>query len=357
MVTRTMKIAKPKAKATPKKKAAPKKKTVDKTHVIYVFDDSASMAYIRNAAQKAFNATITDAKESAKKSKQKTTASLYLFGETISQKDNRVPIADMPLIESYNPGQGWTRLWDAIRRGMVDSQGLLDKGETAILLMVVTDGYDNRGGTTASMIASDIAEWNKTGRFTAAAMVPPGSKKIMVDAGFAPGNVSEWEQTAIGAEVMAQANSVGTRAYFKERTSGKLAVMNFYETNASKITKKDLSKLDDLSSQFKIWRVEKEEAIAPFVERHTKKPFVRGVSFYELTKGEKEIQAYKQILIQKRGEKAIYGGPQARTMIGLPVGVNVKVRPGNHGNFRIFIQSNSDNRKLVRGTDLLYMGA
>lgn len=212
MVTRTMKIAKPKAKATPKKKAAPKKKTVDKTHVIYVFDDSASMAYIRNAAQKAFNATITDAKESAKKSKQKTTASLYLFGETISQKDNRVPIADMSLIESYNPGQGWTRLWDAIRRGMVDSQGLLDKGETAILLMVVTDGYDNRGGTTASMIASDIAEWNKTGRFTAAAMVPPGSKKIMVDAGFAPGNVSEWEQTAIGAEVMAQANSVGTRA-------------------------------------------------------------------------------------------------------------------------------------------------
>jgi hypothetical protein len=35
-------------------------------------------------------------------------------------------------------------------------------------------------------------------------------------------------------------------------------------------------------------------------------------------------------------------------------GQNVKVKPGNHLNYSIFVESTSNNRKLVRGSTLLY---
>ena len=51
--------------------------------------------------------------------------------------------------------------------------------------------------------------------------------------------------------------------------------------------------------------------------------------------------------------KAVFGGTDARSVLGIPEGQNLKIKPGNHGNFDIFVQSTSLNRKLVRGTKLL----
>jgi len=71
-------------------------------------------------------------------------------------------------------------------------------------------------------------------------------------------------------------------------------------------------------------------------------------------KPENEVQDHKQIAIRDKKTGVIYSGVNARQMLGLPYHGTVKVVPGNHGAYDIFIQSTSVNRKLVKGTQVLY---
>ena len=80
----------------------------------------------------------------------------------------------------------------------------------------------------------------------------------------------------------------------------------------------------------------------------------RGAAFYLLMKPENEVQDHKQIAIRDKKTGVIYSGVNARQMLGLPYHGTVKVVPGNHGGYDIFIQSTSVNRKLVKGTQVLY---
>lgn len=56
----------------------------------------------------------------------------------------------------------------------------------------------------------------------------------------------------------------------------------------------------------------------------------------------------------EKGKGSVYGGEDARRLLDLPDHVT-KVRPGNHANFDIFIQSTSINRKLKNGTRVIYL--
>ena len=93
--------------------------------------------------------------------------------------------------------------------------------------------------------------------------------------------------------------------------------------------------------------------IRPFVER-SGYTYVKGNAFYQLTKDENAVQPYKEILLREKNKQIIYGGDGARKLIGLQEKLTVAVQPGNHANWDIFVQSTSVNRKLVRGTTLLY---
>ena len=87
----------------------------------------------------------------------------------------------------------------------------------------------------------------------------------------------------------------------------------------------------------------------------SKKPYRKGAAFYELTKRE-EIQENKELLVMEIGKSAVYGGADAREVLGLPE-TRCKVTPGNHSQWKIFVQSGSFNRRLVRGTSVLYRHA
>ena len=78
-----------------------------------------------------------------------------------------------------------------------------------------------------------------------------------------------------------------------------------------------------------------------------------GNAYYLLMKPEK-VQHHKQIILREKGKEAVYAGLDARHILGLP-SVDVKVKPGDHANWDIFIQSTSVNRKLIQGTKLVYM--
>jgi hypothetical protein len=122
----------------------------------------------------------------------------------------------------------------------------------------------------------------------------------------------------------------------------------------SDLTSKDLkTTLDNIADKVKTWTVPAETEIRPFVEQKTGLPYQAGSVFYQLTKPEK-VQDTKKLLIQEKNSKAMYAGNEARTLLGLPTGVDCKVKPGNHANFDLFVQSTSVNRKLVRGTKLVH---
>jgi hypothetical protein len=93
--------------------------------------------------------------------------------------------------------------------------------------------------------------------------------------------------------------------------------------------------------------------IATFIARTTGKPYVKGTVFYQLTKTEKAVQDYKKIMIRDKHSGHIFEGAAARQMLGLPRYGDVRLIPGNTGNFDVFIQSTSSNRKVKSGSTLL----
>lgn len=85
--------------------------------------------------------------------------------------------------------------------------------------------------------------------------------------------------------------------------------------------------------------------------------FQRGRGFYEFTKRE-TIQAKKEVIILDTETGDMYEGEAAREVLGLPVGSSIDISPKNAGfdrvKYKVFVQSTSNNRKLIGGTTFLY---
>lgn len=221
---------------------------------------------------------------------------------------------------------------------------------------MVTDGEENASSTSRAEFQRRIQEYQNRGNWTFTFSVPRGAKRHFVDMGIPDGNVQEWDtsNTREVVDVVTRGGIGGSSMYFGAVAQGRQAVQNFYVVGVDAKADKKLDKLSSVSA--KVWKVEAESAIKDFVAAKTGN-YVKGKAFYQLTKPE-TVQAYKQILIMKKNipgaDKAVYGGNDAvRNILGLPLG-DTKVYPGNCGDWDIFVQSTSVNRKLVRGTRLIY---
>jgi hypothetical protein len=85
--------------------------------------------------------------------------------------------------------------------------------------------------------------------------------------------------------------------------------------------------------------------------------FKPGRGFYEFTKRE-TIQAKKEIVILDTESGDMYQGDAARDVLGLPHGASIDISPKNakfdRTRYKVFVQSTSNNRKLIGGTTFLY---
>jgi hypothetical protein len=224
--------------------------------------------------------------------------------------------------------------------------------EDSFLIMVVTDGGENDTRCSVSTLRSKIKKAIDSDRYTITYQVPQGyGTRLVSDLGLQSGNIGEWE---IGTDRGVQESSIIRTAslgsYFNARASGQRSTGTFY-TNASNIKTTDLKSLEDISRRVKTFQVEREVDITSFVNTKVGS-YTPGAAFYLLMKTE-EIQDHKKLLIRPKGKKSIYTGDKVRSLLGLPNG-RVRVKPGNHGDYDIFVQSTSNNRKLVRGTTLVY---
>ncbi len=180
-------------------------------------------------------------------------------------------------------------------------------------------------------------------------------KQALVNLGIPDGNILEWEQTERGVEIAARATEQAYSNYFSARSRGLTSTKGFYTTDLTGVSKATVkSKLVDISDEVEFFDVRREQQIRSFVESKISGTMAKGGAFYQLTKKEDEVQDYKQIAIRDKKSGSVYSGVEARNLLGLPHNGTVKVAPGNHGSYDIFIQSTSVNRKLVPGTQVLY---
>jgi hypothetical protein len=102
--------------------------------------------------------------------------------------------------------------------------------------------------------------------------------------------------------------------------------------------------------------VDSDKAIQALVEEQGM-VFQRGRGFYEFTKRE-TIQAKKEVVILDNDTGDMYEGDAAREVLGLPVGSSIDISPNAAGfdraKYKVFVQSTSNNRKLLAGTTFLY---
>jgi len=110
------------------------------------------------------------------------------------------------------------------------------------------------------------------------------------------------------------------------------------------------------SKRFQILNVDQDIPIRQFVSRHDL-PFKPGHGFYEHGKKRVLVQGTKEIVLWDRGTKELFTGKEARRMLGLPLtDRDMHLSPYNaySSKYKVFIQSTSYNRKLLRGTLFLY---
>jgi hypothetical protein len=351
--------------------------TTDKyNHIAILIDRSGSTQSIAGGIRKQFNHQGRLINEQATASGQKTHLSLYTFSD---EADHpllfEVPLGLVSLNDIKDDDyviNGMTALFDCVGRAIKDLSTFHEttRGDHSFLVIVLTDGQENQsreyGGTTGARklvklmqekIASDV--------WTFAFLVPKGDKANLVDNfGIPEGNVQEWDQTAKGVEVMGKQAEAGLRSFFDARAAGKKSVKSFF-TDLSKVSAKQVAKaLTEVTGNFKKQAVMKADCndvdqhgnkavvIQPFCEKYFNQ-YVIGNAFYSLTKTEK-VQDHKTVVIEDRKSGKLYSGPDARRMLGFPETDEIRVRPGDHGQFCIYVKSTSTNRKLVEGQTLLY---
>lgn len=352
--------------------APPPKPVILRTHWILLGDRSGSMRSLEGPTLNEMNRTLDSIALMGSQPNQEVVVSYWEFGTTAEPLFRSLPANQVRHLTSYCANLGGTAMFDAM--GDAITQAETDertRPETAFVLMVLTDGEENDSRrwarntgyafTTSQRDVSKILELIRrvqaTDKWTVALQVPRGYKaKLCRDFSIPEGNVVEWDQSERGAREAGAVRSAGIRHYAAQRAAGQSSVRSmFVTTDLSKVTSTDVrSNLDNVTARVKIYTVQKEEDIKSFVERETGRPFVRGTSFYQLTKTESRVQPDKILLVMEKGKKDVWGGDAARQLLGLPTGVHCRVKPGNHANFDMFIQSKSDNRKMVRGTKLIH---
>lgn len=327
-------------------------------------DHSISMRSIARAAARDYNSTITGIKQQSIDNQIDTIVSVVKCGVGYSGSVEREAVNSsvsvlQPISETnYGADGNSTPLFDSVGDLITQFESVPDANDpnTSFLVMAITDGEENSSRQwTARSLMQKIAELQKTDRWTFVFRVPRGDgRKLTRDFGVPQGNILEWDQTERGFEAATKATNEAFTQYYSNLKAGVKSTNKFY-TNMADVSIADVkANLVDISSIINLWLTAQKESIRPYCERMSGKPFIKGAAFYQLTKTEPEVQDYKQIIIRDKKSGAVYGGHAARGMLGLPTSGMAYVKPGDHGQYDIYIQSTSINRVLPPGTQVLY---
>lgn len=329
---------------------------MQKTYVGLIRDHSGSMYSHRNNAIKDYNSTIAGIRENSIKYNLDNIVSVL---ECAGVKPRAVvtfsSIHALKEITSYE-ANGGTPLFESVGF-LIESFKLVpdyNDPNVAFLIQAVTDGHDNQSPVWEHKLGDEIKKLQGTDRWTFTFRVPAGYKNDLVRYKNIPaGNVMEWEQTDQGFREAEEVTAAALSNYYSARSMGQTATQKFYTNVDTAKMNRDVTKLDNISKSVKTHVVARQAKIKDFVENELRATYIPGTLFYELRKTEK-VQPQKGLLIVDRKSNAVYAGYQARELLGLPRNQHIKVSPGYHGSYDIYIQSTSVNRILYPGQKVVH---
>lgn len=348
----------PKAQKVAKPKVEAPKQIVNHFHLF--LDESGSMAPFRYKAVETFNANVQAIRSGEASSGQASTISLTTFGRSIRTRFFCDPVSGIAPLNSrdYTP-DGGTPLFDAVGLQIEKMLALKysDNEDVSFVFIIITDGEENGSQKFSARELNElIAKVQKTDRWSFAFLLPRGMKSAFCRNFNVPdGNVREWDVSERGLEDAAKSVSAGVDSYYTGRSAGIRSSTGFFTTNMANVSKAAVTRqLVNVRDRVRVGDVNASVEIRAFVESNMLIPYAPGRAYYQLQKTE-EVQHHKQVMLRSRLTGDIYAGADARHILGLPDNLDIKVKPGDHGEWDIFVQSTSTNRKLVPGTRLLYL--
>lgn len=334
-----------------------------KNNVIIALDISGSMFGLKKQAIDYYNNLIKTMKNHAKLLKQKTSVSLIEFSDNVSVIYKNRLINNVKPMDNYK-SVGSTSLCAAIEKTidlcMSNTEDMVDD-EASFLVIILTDGMENSpphnffDNYRKTKLKSSIHHIQSLDKVTMTIQVPDlHAKRKMMELGFRDGNIAVWETTEEGLEKIEKTTTNSISNYYSSRSRGLRSSNQFYvQPDLSTVTKAEMKKtLTTVNHIFDIISATSTCQIKNLVERNTTISYVKGCAYYQLIKPEL-VQYNKKIVILDKRDGKLYGGPDARDLIGLPHNVNVKVLPENFSNYEIYIQSTSVNRKILPRTKVL----
>lgn len=324
-------------------------------------DHSGSMLTLAKHAAADYNDNIDAIRSAAQKEDIDTIVTTVKCGVGASGVEreavNSSVVALKPITKYETVGN--TPLFDSVGE-LVE---LLEKSPDAadpgvsFLVMAITDGEENASRRyTSTKLKELIRAKQATDHWTFVFRVPEGYGKNLMRLGIPEGNIQEWEQTARGIKESSAITQKAVAHYYSARKTSNLRSTDSFYADLSKVKLSQLNAtMTNISNAVRIWPVSAEEQIRPFVETKLKgKGMVLGGAFYQLSKKEKKVQQAKLICIRDKKTGNVYAGQSARDLLGLPTTGTISLSPGDHGDYDVYVQSASVNRKLVPGTNVLY---
>jgi uncharacterized protein YegL len=321
-------------------------KNTYKNHVSILLDRSSSMCGTIDSAVKVFNQQIEFLRTKSLAFEQETRVSFYTFGTDVTCEISDVDVARPMTLENIR-ANGSTALLDCIGLAIEDSQQLPQKyGDHSFFIYVITDGEENcsREYNAAEMksLLSKLPD-----NYTVAAFVPSiNSIQYLMGYGFEKGCIEKWDTTAKGIEEVGRKFEKSMDNFFEGRKKGVRSSKTVF-SDLTQVTAKNVTKVLKEVKKYNVVINEGVKAvqIRDLVESKLKTTYTKGGAFYELVKNE-HVQPQKEIAIQNKKTGKIYSGDNARKLLNLP-DQEVKIVPGDFGEWIVYVQSTSVNRNVI----------
>jgi len=326
-------------------------------HVAFLLDESSSMYSHKLAVPKVVDGQISYLAQRSKELDQDTRVTVYTFSTRFDGQNVRCRVFDtdvlrVPSIAGLYQPSGSTPLIEASLLMLDDLAQTFQKyGDHSFLAYALTDGQENVAAYRSPEL---LARLNSLpDNWTVAGFVPDQvAKAEAMRFGFPKDNLAVWDvDNKRGVEEIGETIRRSTDTFMQARAAGVKSTRSLFVPNT--VTPKDIQgNLVALTrNSYTLNPVLVRGRIDEFVQSAFGKPYIPGKAYFQLTKPE-TIQPAKAIAI--RFDKDVYTGAAARKLLGLP-DVEIKVKPGDHPGYTIFVQSSSYNRVLLAGTELLVL--
>ena len=342
------------------------KKELLQSHIAFCIDESGSVANIIKPLVEAYNQTVTDIRSAVLDEGQEASMTAMAFGDRVLKHrilyvGQQVQTVKPLSSNDFNPS-GLTPLFDSVYRAILKLEELDDgKPDTSFVISVITDGHENSSKdpgvpTTVRLIEKKT----ETDRWTFTFLVPNGQEdSFSRNFNIPRGNVQGWDtKTERGTKEAFIVSSQAYKGFFKGKSAAgigkKMSSRSFYSDVSEVTVRSARTSLSEITKQVEFIVPHMDCQIRDAIIGHGKE-WIKGAAFYQLIKTEKKVQDYKLVALRVKTSGKVYCGQDARDILGIGQAVGtVRLVPGDHGKFDVFIQSTSTNRKIPAGTEVMY---